>query len=24
VYMYYNNDVGGHAIRNALRLKEIV
>ncbi len=24
VYMYYNNDAGGHAMRNALRLKEIL
>jgi uncharacterized protein YecE (DUF72 family) len=24
VYVYYNNDVGGHAVRNASRLKEIL
>ena len=24
VYLYFNNDIGGHAVRNALRLKEIL
>ncbi len=24
VYVYYNNDIGGHAVRNALRLKELL
>lgn len=24
VYVYFNNDIGGHAVRNALRLRELV
>lgn len=24
VWMYFNNDLGGHAVRNALSLKEIL